>query len=800
MSKHQCSPILFLLFLFSTPLFAQHRLSGTVLDQQDAPISFANVILLNAEDSTSVVKGAVTSEEGTYEFENIAAAEYLLKVSFVGYEDFLKRIEVSGDATLEPVRLQEMTNSLGEVAITVKNPTINREVDRLVFDVENSSLSSGSTWDILKKTPMVIVSNGSLQVRNQGIEVYINDKKVHLTASELQQLLESYSGENIKSIEVITNPPARYEAEGGAILNIVTSKSISPGYKGNINGSYTQAIYPKFNIGTSHYLKTDKLNLFANYSFSRRKEFKEDDSYINFRDHSGIIERWETDFNRTTRSKAHNANLMLDYFLSDKNTLSLSASGLFSPGKTFDNVGRTERFDPPRQIKSAFITNSGLEEDLSNLALDLQFKHLLNEEGAQISAKGHYTRYEQERVQDVTTEYFDLLQVFQNTSSFYTDAAQDINIITGQLDYATPWGSTSFEAGVKASIIDSESGIDYFNEDRSRNTQLSDNFLYDEKIYAGYLNLSKDWEKWSLQAGLRGEFTDREGTSLSMEEVNRVEEFDLFPTFFLLHTINDNHSFSFDYGRRIARPRYESLNPFRYFLNEFNYNSGNPNLRAAVSDNFNLNYTYQGQYFFDLYYRDNGPTPEVFGFQDNQARSLRNVSLNVLESSSYGLDISHGRSLASWWYAYTYMSVFHDEHSFLAVESNNAEVTTEVDGFYGTLGNSFTLSKDGSFTGDLSLTYVSDWMSGSYQLEPMTTLSLGLRKTFWDKRAELSLHLEDILDKTNTRLTSRYLNQDNSFLAQPESRYVRLGFKYNFGNFRLSDNQRSIEAEERERL
>src|SRR5690606_25534966 len=209
MSKYQCSPILCLLLLFSAPLIAQHQITGKVLDPQQDPVSFANVIILNAEDSTSVIKGAVTSEEGSYQFEDIAPAEYVLKVSFVGYEDFLKRIQVSGDETLEDIRLKEMTNDLGEVAITIKNPTIKKEVDRLVFDVENSSLSSGSTWDILRKTPMVIVSNGNLQVRNQGVEIYINDRKVHLTASELQMLLESYSGENIKSIEVITNPPAR---------------------------------------------------------------------------------------------------------------------------------------------------------------------------------------------------------------------------------------------------------------------------------------------------------------------------------------------------------------------------------------------------------------------------------------------------------------------------------------------------------------------------------------------------------------------------------------------------------------
>ena len=169
MLKLKCSPILCLLLLFSAPLIAQHHISGKVIDPQQNPVGFANVILFNAEDSTSVVQGSVTSEEGIFEFQTVAPAEYLLQVSFIGYEDFQKRIEVSGEMQLEEIRLQEMTNDLGEVAITVKNPTINREVDRLVFNVENSSLSSGSTWDILKKTPMVIVSNGNLQVRNQGI-------------------------------------------------------------------------------------------------------------------------------------------------------------------------------------------------------------------------------------------------------------------------------------------------------------------------------------------------------------------------------------------------------------------------------------------------------------------------------------------------------------------------------------------------------------------------------------------------------------------------------------------------------
>ena len=300
--------------------------------------------------------------------------------------------------------------------------------------------------------------------------------------------------------------------------------------------------------------------------------------------------------------------------------------------------------------------------------------------------------------------------------------------------------------------------------------------------------------------GLRGEFTDLQGISRSMDEVNSQEYFELFPTAYLQHTISENHILTLDYSRRIDRPRYESLNPFRYFLNENNFNAGNPNLRAAISNNFNLNYTLQNKYFFDVYYRDYGNRPLTLGFQDNQNLTIRNVSVNMLSDKSYGLDILHGRSITKFWYSQVYMSVFHDENTFLAVESNDQEVTNEVDAFFGQIYNSLTLSEDGTFSGNLTLTYVSDFISGSYQFDPWTTLSIGFRKTFWKNRAELSLNFEDILDKTNTKLTSEYLNQDNSFFVREELRYVRIGFKYNFGNFRLQDNQRSIDAAERDRI
>lgn len=779
--------------LLPSLLLAQSKLSGTVIDSDQQPVAYVNIVLLT-EGSENVYKGLATDENGYFSFDAIAQGEYLLQASFVGYQLYQEPISITKDMQMPHIVLEEMANNLDEVAITIKNPTVTREVDRLVFSVENTTLSLGNTWDILKRTPMVIEAGGSLQVRNQPVAVYINDRKVQLSASELQVLLENYSAENIESIEVITSPPARYDAEGGSILNIVTSGNITPGYKGTLGGTWTQATFSKYQLATSHYFKTEKLNLFANYSFTPRKEFKQDESYVNYHFDNFSSETWNTDFERTTRLRSHNANLMLDYKLGENNSLAFSTNMLFSPNKKSDNQDHT------RITNSDFAWNelhsqSALEEDIDNIGMDLEYRHQLST-GQQLSAKAHYTRYDHAQQQQLETNF----SGDEPARELFTGSDQGIDIFTGQVDFEESLGNNLWETGAKASHIRSESTMNqHYVDAPSTPPNGGDDFRYKEAVYAFYTSLSRDWDSWSLKAGLRGEYTNREGDSRTMNQIDNHEYFELFPSLYITHSLNENHSLAFDYSRRIQRPRYESLNPFRYYLNEYNYSSGNPNLQSAISNNFNLNYTFKGLYFFDLYYRDNGSSIEVLSFQGYDSRSLRSVNVNLLESISYGIDLSHGRSLTSFWYAYAYVSLFHEKQTFMA-EVENQEVTNEIDGVYASLYNSLSLTEDGTFSGELSLTYISDWLTGSYELEPMTTLSIGVRKTLWNSRAEVSLHLEDVLDKTNTWMRSQYLGQDNGFFARPESRFVRLGFKYNFGNFRLSDNQRGLEAAERDRL
>src|SRR5690606_23666803 len=241
-----------------------------------------------------------------------------------------------------------------------------------------------------------------------------------------------------------------------------------------------------------------------------------------------------------------------------------------------------------------------------------------------------------------------------------------------------------------------------------------DNYTYDEKVYAAYFSLVKNWDKWSTKLGVRGELTKAEGTSLTLDETNTQDFFEPFPSLYVLYSPSEKQSFSFDYGRNVNRPKYNDLNPFRFFYNENDYEEGNPTLVPSFSNNFNLNYTLNSEYFFDVYYRDNGRNIAYLVFQDNADQTLVEFKQNVLESKSYGFDFTLSKAISSNWFLYAYTSFFHEEETFLATESGNVPFTNEVDGVYGYLANYLTLSKDGTFTGEVTATYISKFLFGSY--------------------------------------------------------------------------------------
>lgn len=800
----QTTCILLLVFSITNLLNSQtFKITGKVVDEQNQIIPFANILLLQASDTT-FVKGTSADDNGFFTLTELEANLYLLQASYVGRGSELLALDIARDVALGALIIPLETNELDEVVVTAQRPKLQKLPDRLVFQVENTVVSQGSSWDILKSTPGVIVNQEELLIRGQNATVYLNDRKVQLSGQEVQDLLQGLSGANIKSVEVIANPPASYDAEGGPILNIVTSKTIIPGYKGSINGSYTQAVYPKFSVGTSHYYKTDKLHLFANYTINPQKKLNKTVKGINFMDNTNtVFSEWDTRYQQTESSQSQNGSFILDYDFDDRNSINFTSNLLFNLDQDRNTLLNNTMRNGVGQLDSTFTTINNANLDNTNLAFDLSYVHKLKKPGARLSFNGHYTNFNGKSFQRLGSDYFDAGGAFLREFGFDSDSEQDIQIYTGQMDFSTPVGNASFETGAKISSIASESNLDFFNFVGSSSTvdaSLSDRYTYDEKVYAAYLSFVKNWEKWSMKLGVRGELTEAEGRSLTLNETNTQDFFEPFPSVYVLYSPSDKHSFSFDYGRNVDRPKYDDLNPFRTFFNENDYEQGNPRLTPSFSNNFNFNYTLNSEFFFDVYYRDNGSNINYFVFQDNQNQTLVELKQNVLDSKSYGLDFTLSKGIVPAWFLYAYTSLFHEEETFLATESGNVEFTNEVNGVYAYLGNYLTLSKDGTFTGEVTATYISQFLFGSYVSDQQFNLTLGLRKTLFNNKIILSLAAEDILEKYVPTYRSRYLNQDNFYRRRPETQFIRVGFTYNFGNFRLEDNQRSIDKKERDRL
>tara|TARA_B100002049_G_scaffold104351_1_gene76973 strand:- start:403 stop:2838 length:2436 start_codon:yes stop_codon:yes gene_type:complete len=799
-------PLILLAFIVFIPnrVFSQNQVRGQIVDKENQPVSFANVVLLNAKDSVSVIKGMISEDDGSFLFEEIENRPYVLKISFLGFADYIKRFEVEGNTNLGKIELQETSNSLDEVTVKARKPKIERKIDRISFNVENSVISSLNTYEILKRTPGVIVSQGELLVKNRPATVYINDRKVYLSTAELEQLLSGLSGENVKSVEVITTPPARYEAEGsGAILNIVMSKNPSIGYKGSVNASNTVAVLPKYSLGTSQYYKTNNLNAFASYNFNANNIYKNDESNVTYFEPDGSENStWLGDFERDTKNYAHSLNTILDFTLSEKSSLSLSANLNFTPKNDSDLNGQTDIYSASGSLDSLFTTDSRLENEAKNMLFNADFSTSLGENGAKLSAQVNYIRYDKDQDQDLNTTYFYGNGDEIRNNIIMTRAMQNSDIYTGQVDITTNMGSLPVETGIKYAGITSNSALDFYNNTFALQVdELSDALDYDENIYAAYFSTSKELGKWSLKAGLRGEYTDITGISAQNGLVNDQDYFQLFPTFYAMRSLGEESSISLEYNRRIERPRFQSLNPFQYYINENNVKEGNPALVPGIANKVLFNYSYKGALFFDLYWDRVDHSPSVLSFQDNQNQLLRTVNDNLDYTQQFSLDITYANFVTNWYYLYGYLSGFYMENQIYARESAAETYTIDTFSAFLNVGNYFYFGGDGTFSGNVNTYFLPNILAGSYKYEnPQFGLDLGLRKTFMNNKISVSINAEDILRTMNIPMQSQYLNQDNGFYAISETRRITFGVRYNFGNFRLNDNNRAINADEETRL
>lgn len=795
--------ILSLFLLCSYLSYGQdYSISGEILDANNKAIEFANIIVFN-EDQSDVLKGTSTDLKGFFILNNLESNTYIIKVSFIGYQTYEQKILLTGNLDLKTIRLEDDIENLDQVNITVKKPTLTREADRLIFNVENTALIEGNMLQVLKSTPGVLVLGDEITVKNSNPTVYINNRKVHLSSDDLSQLLEGSSANSIKSIEVITNPSARYDAESGVVLNIVMSKNLITGYRGSISTNVTQGVFPRYNAGTSHFFKNEDISFNVNYNFSKNKINRDGDDTINYLDNSNTIdESWRSLTNRNTWSETHNLNANFDYFINDNNTISLSSNGLYLPYFKYRIANNTTISDSNDDFLSRFTADNLSRDNKYNLGFDLDFNHDFTQ--GNLAFNTHFTTYNYERNQGVVSNFFDNNNDFIVQSAFNTNANQDTQILAAKLDYSLPLNENStFEAGIKASNIKTESDVTQFDIAPNSGNEVideanSDAFDYDERIYAAYANYDLNTDKWSINAGIRVEQTDLEGVSQSTNQSNTQDYLELFPNASVQYQISEDYSVKANYKRSIARPGYTDLNPFRFFLNDNYVVAGNPSLLPTFKDHYEIGASlFDGLFSIGAYYDNFDGAISEIPRQNNITNIIEYQSVNFDKTTEYGFDFEFVYDVTDNWNLYFVTSFYNIEEE---TDFGNGFVNQSQWSNYTNLTNSISFLKDQSLNVYFDVIWLGKNLQGFQLIDDRLYSQLAISKTILNKKGIISLSVSDLFNMHDFNSGTQYQNQFNTQFIDVDDRYVRLGFRYKFGNTKLETNERTSDLEERDRL
>ena len=774
----------------------QIKITGSLLDDQGKPLDYATVSLLKTKDS-SVVKGTLSNENGIYIFDHLAPGGYLIKATAVGYNKTIsKQLNVDDsktDFTAPSLTLTPSSQALNTVNITASKPLIENKIDRTVMNVENSVLAAGnSAMDILERAPGVSVDkddNISLKGK-QGVTVMINGKLTYLTSAQLATLLRSTDGTTIKSIEIITNPSAKYDAAGNSgIINIILKKNKQAGTNGSVTAGAGYGAYFKDNENLSLNHKEGNLNVFGSFSHNDNKRIQNigleriiPDTSVSgmptyFRQTSPLI---ETDHNNSYRLGA-------DYDLSSKNTIGFIVSGYFN-GED-DNINDNTYIGPSfTQVDSSLTTVSQVHQTYHNNAFNLNDTYKIDTAGQELSADLDYSVFKNNSTARYVTNYYLPGVPTSQMQQFLGNLTPSvINIKTGKADYTKPiTKSLKLETGVKFSDVKTDNNLEQNTADGT--PYISTNhFIYDEKISAGYINFNKDFKNFSVQAGLRGEYTSStaNGDSANIVSIIPRNYFDLFPSLFINHPINNKNEITFSYSRRIDRPQYDNLNPFVFHLDPYTYQKGNPYLKPQYTNNFEFNYTYNKNITLTLgYSKTTDVITEIPG--TDPATKISFVTQDNLQvQNAYNANLFAPYTITKWWEGNVNATAF-----YLGFKSNGLEGGNLDRGqFAYNLRATETFTPVSGLKAELTGNYQSELTYALFDVKPRYSVDAGISKSFDNKKFNVKLSMSDIFNTLTNNVNSQYQNVDLFITQKRESRITRLNITYNFGNSKIKARQ-----------
>ena len=793
-------PLCALFTLFSFVSQAQKgKVTGFVSDGSQKTVEAATVSLLKAKDS-SVLKFTVTSKEGAYSFDGINYGQYLVSVTVVGHQkSFSPVFEISSTnetAQVKPIELIAQAKSLGGVTVTARKPLIEQRIDRMVVNVEASVTNVGSSaLEVLEKSPGISVDkDGNISLKGkQGVMVLIDGRPTQLGGADLANLLRSLNANQLDQIEIMTNPPAKFDAAGNAgIINIKTKKTKMVGYNGSLSLSYGQGMLPKVNESFTFNYRQGKWNLFTNLSHGFRQNKNQLDIQRNFLDKStkAVLSHFDQEARMKNSRNSYNAKIGADYFAGKNTTFGVVVSGFSNPG-TFRNNNQTNIFEPRGTLTTQTKALSLQDESWKNISTNFNFRQVLDTTGRELTADLDYVKYDGNSDQSLSNYYFDALgEKQQKGDTLYGRLPQVIDIYSGRVDYIMPLkGGARFEAGVKTSIVKTDNNAIYDTTNNGlvvRDQNRSNHFIYEENINAAYVNLSGSLtKKLSAQLGLRLENTNAKGNQVTTRETFDRQYTQLFPTAFLQYSANDKNTIGLNYGRRIRRPNYESLNPFIEYLDRYTSQQGNPNLRPQFSHNIELSHTYKGFLTTTLNYTQTNDIIQQVIEQNELTKETYVKQANIAKQRQYGLAISANKNITKWWMNSIYLNIFNNRFEGLV---NNTQVTIDATSLMLNGSQQFKLSK--TFTAEVSGFFRSAAIEGVIKASPMGSINLGFSQQIMKEMGTLRLSIRDVFYTQRFKGSTKYGNVDAAFQEQNDTRVVTLGFTYRFSKGKVNGPKR----------
>jgi hypothetical protein len=773
------------------------KVTGKVIDGNTRTIESATITLLRAKDST-VVKMGVADKTGKFVFEGVSEGVYMVSITAVGHsKGFSESFEINEtnqSVELKTVELVPAAKNLGGVTVVGKKPLIEQKIDRTVVNVEAAVTNVGSTaLEVLEKSPGVSVDrDGNISLKGkQGVQVYIDGRPSYLAGADLANYLRSLSSNQLDQIEIMTNPPAKYDAAGNSgIINIKTKKTNQFGYNGSISSTWSQGRYPKVNESFNFNYRKKKVNLFTTLGYNNRRNFQDLDIQRKFLDNT--TKELRSHFDQESKIREHgesfNAKLGADYYISKKTTAGAVVTGFYNPG-TFSNRSDVYISDPGRVLLSRTLAATSNDRKWKHASGNINFRHVFDSTGKELTADLDYLTYRSTNTQDLTNAYFDLNGVpTRKADTLLGDLPQDINIYTAKADYLHPLkNGAKFEAGIKTSFVKTDNNAVYDSVNygvKVRDIGRSNHFIYDENVNAAYVNYSRPLgKKFFGQFGLRLENTNAKGNQVTTGEKFDRHYTQLFPTAFIQYKANEKNSFVLNYGRRINRPDYEDLNPFILFLDRYTFEQGNPNLQPQFSHNVELSHTYKGFLTTTLNYTN---TTDIINdvLEQNTDRNETFVKKqNIAKQQQYGIAVSAGGQIKKWWSANVYANVYHNQFEGI-VNGDFVDLGATTAQF--NASNQFKFGK--TWGAELSGFYRTPGVDGVFKINGFGMMNLGVSKQVLKGKGSLRFNVRDVLYSQKISGDIKYSNIDAAFQQQRDSRQVALGFTYRFNKGKLNGN------------